>query len=145
MKYVLPLFVLVLLAGGCQTSTLSPEDFLYAYRCGSLPNEPTGGSALYDGNDNAYRYLVLKNNTPSQVMFGDLSGQRRVRCRIDQLPEDFPAGFQRLGGEESFEASEETRQYVQEYLQRNMGKKAAPAPPPAVPPAPTPQKDWNDD
>jgi len=122
---------LLTIAAGCQQQqTLSPEDFLYAYRCGSLPNQPGSGkgSALYEGKDQTYHY-ISRNLSPAEQFVENPMMTSRCRCAINLLPEDFPDGFVQTTSE-SFEAGEDTRQYVAEYLSRH--KKPVHAPPPRV-------------
>jgi hypothetical protein len=121
MKYALPL--LLLLAGGCGgIRTVGPDEFLYAFRCGAMPGEVVSHStATYAGRDQTYHYVMLGNTGSRDFVLGDLSAPQKVRCRVDQLPSDFPAGFDPLrgGGTEGFENGEDTREYVQTYLRKH--------------------------
>ena len=129
MKYILPLLLLV--AGGCQARTLGTEDFLYAYRCGVTPGDlPANATATYEGHDQNYHYLELRNGKPMDKFMGDFSPPQKVRCRVDQLPPDFPSGFQPLRGSgvEGFENGEDTREYVRDYLAKHGGEKAGDSP-----------------
>ena len=119
MKYTLPL--LLALVGGCGGGirTLEPSDFLYSFRCGAMPGEMASNStATYSGRDETYHYVELHNSRPGDFVLGELSAPQKVRCRVDQLPSTFPAGFDPLrgSGTEGFESGEDTRQYVKTYL-----------------------------
>jgi hypothetical protein len=123
MKLVLPLLLLSAAMAGCEMRTLSPDDFLFTYRCGAPPGEPAAGAtATYAGRDQTFQYIASRGSTPTEMMLSDMSGERKFRCRADQLPDDFPADFVQLRGPESFEAAEDTRQYVQEYLANQKAK-----------------------
>lgn len=127
MKQLLLLCALCLLplAGGCSTKTLGPEEFLYVYRCGSLPGEPPGrSSAAYTGRDDKFHHIRVKGVTPSETLISGSMGDRKYRCVVAALPKDFPRGFQPLAGPEGFEASNDTREYVQKYLGESKLKEA---------------------
>ena len=144
MKYTLPL--LLLLAAGCGGArTVGPDEFLYAYRCGAMPGElPFNSTATYTGRDVTYHNLELRNGRPTDAMMGEWSPVQKIRCRVDQLPSDFPTGFDPLrgGGTEGFENGEDTREYVQTYLRKHRGPGVGDRPSPGKPPR---QHGHNDD
>jgi hypothetical protein len=116
MKYALSL-VLLLSAGGCGVKTLGAEDFLYAYRCGSMPGEMAmNSSSAYLGRRGEFQVVELRSGRPADTFVYDISGMQKIRCRADLLPSDFPTGFETLRGRDGFENAEDTRQYVKDYL-----------------------------
>ena len=127
-------------AGGCG-NVVGPEEFLYTYRTGAMSGAPVSpGGAVYAGKDGEFHVIKLRSGsgTPSD-RFLNVSDrdQRTLRCRVDQLPADFPKGFQQLGMDQ-FESSEETRNFVQMYLVDSAEKPARPTPKPIA------DRDWND-
>ena len=129
MKLQIGLLILVgaCVLGGCQSRTLSAEDFLYVYRCGNLPGEPSGtGGSSYQGKDQTYHYVFTRPSTPTEKFFLQDTNGRKFRCRVDQLPKDFPEGFEPLKGDTGFEAQDDTHQYVQHYLEEHKMKGPAP-------------------
>lgn len=134
MKWLFPLLLLASLAAGCGTTTktVGAEDFLYAYRSGSMPGElSTGSVATYDGRDEKYHFLTLQSGSPSDWFVGPMS-QHKLRCPLDQLPATFPGDFERLNGETGIEVGDDARLYVQDYMMKRMHKKPAPPQAPDV-------------
>jgi len=134
---VIPLLAMIL--GGCQTKTLSAEEFLYAYRSGGMSDENSSpGASKYLGREGDYQMVLITGGAPAMVFVNEQG--RKIRCRADALPADFPRGFVTLGtGESTFESSEDTREYVREYLARVGSPGSKPKPPTIGPDA----DDWN--
>jgi len=115
------LFLVVLgwMLGGCGSGVVGPEEFLYTFRAGAESGAPVSpGGAVYAGRDAEYHMLKLRSGTPADRFFNVTDKDRLLRCRADQLPADFPRGFQPLSTE-AYESSEDTRNYVQRYLQHS--------------------------
>lgn len=135
-KLLLLIPVLVLFAGGCETKTLSAEDFLYAYRSGGMVGENSSpGASRYMGQQGGYHVVLITGGAPAMTFINE--NGRKIQCPVRDLPSDFPRGFVTLGsGEGLFETSEDTREYVREYLSRHSQDKTKP------PPAKQEEDDW---
>jgi len=110
---------------GCG-NVVGPEDFLYTYRTGAPSGAPVSpGAAVYAGQQDGYHVLKLRGSgTPSDWFVNVSDKDRTFRCRVNQLPADFPRDFQPLRME-AFETSEDTRDYIRDYLHRNMNQPGA--------------------
>jgi len=118
---------LVGLLAGCG-NVVGPDEFLYTYRTGAVSGAPVApGGAMYAGRSGDYHVLKLRNTgTPSEWFVNAADSDRTLRCRADQLPSDFPRGFQPLT-HDAYESTEDTRTYVQLYLQHSTDQPKRPS------------------
>lgn len=120
-RLLLPALLGVLCAGGC-AQTVGPERFLYVYRRTAAPGHiEEGWRADYTGKDRQYHYLEVRHSTLNRgagamLLYGPFRDET-LRCRIEELPYDFPEGFGLLYHEDPrHEPDEQTHRYVREYL-----------------------------
>jgi hypothetical protein len=128
-------------ACGC-ARTVEPVEFLCTYRRSAPALRPESGyRATYAGRSGGYHYLNVRRSTLAQgglamLLWGPFQDET-LRCRVEDLPEDFPDEFQTVpsesidagAGDAQCESREQTLKYVQRYLRRR-GRPARQAPTP---------------